>query len=67
MNEYERVFYLSTQIQYSKTIKSRTVSTGQKGSKSIYNCPERYVNEEAHCFNLYDTAVIVITGCCCWC
>ena len=66
MNEYERVFYLSTQMQYSKTIKSRTVSTGQKGSKSIYNCPERYVNEEAHCFNLYDTAVIVITGCC-WC
>ena len=27
-----------------KTVKSRTVSTGQKGSKSTYNCPKRYVN-----------------------
>jgi len=25
------------------------VSTGQKGSKSTYNCPKRYVNEETHC------------------
>jgi len=32
-----------------KTVKSRTVSTGQKGSKSTYICPKRYVNEETHC------------------
>jgi len=25
------------------------VSTGQKGSKSTYSCPKRYVNEETHC------------------
>ena len=39
---------LSTQIQCCKTVKSRTVSTGQKGSNSTYNCPKRYVNEETH-------------------
>jgi len=44
MNEW--IFYSSTQIQYSKTVKSRTVSTGQRGSKSAYNGPKRYVNEE---------------------
>ena len=43
--------HLSTQIEYNtvKTVKSITVSTGQKGSKSTYNCPERYVNERTHC------------------
>jgi len=25
------------------------VSIGSKGSKSTYNCPKRYVNEETHC------------------
>jgi len=44
----ERILYSSTQIQYSKTVKSRTVSTGEKYSKSTYNCPKRYVNEEIH-------------------
>jgi len=43
------IFYLSSQIQYSKTVKSRTVSTGQKSSRSTYKCPKRYVNEETHC------------------
>ena len=47
MNEW--ISYLSTQIQYTKTSKSRTVSTGQKGSESTYNCPIRYANEETHC------------------
>ena len=37
----EWIFYLSTQIQYSKRVNSRTVSTGQKGSKSTYNCHKR--------------------------
>ena len=32
-----------------KTVNSRTVSTGQKDSKSTYNCPERYANEETRC------------------
>ena len=32
-----------------KTVKSRTVSTGQKGSKSTYNCNKRHVNKETHC------------------
>ena len=47
---YLFIFYSSTQIQFNtvKTVKSRTVSTGQKGSKSTYNCPKRYVNEETH-------------------
>jgi len=44
----ERILYSSTQIQYSKTVKSRTVSTGEKYSKSTYNCHKRYVNEEIH-------------------
>ena len=35
-----------------KTVKSRTVSTGQKSSKSTYNCPERQVNEETHLYTL---------------
>jgi len=45
LNEYfERIFYLSTRTQYSKTVKSRTVSTGQKGSQRTYNCPKRYAS-----------------------
>ena len=45
MNEY-----IIHQHRYNtvKTVKSRTVSTGQKGSKSAYNCAKRYVNEETH-------------------
>jgi len=31
-----------------KTVKSNTVSTGQKGSKSTYNCPKWYVNAHAY-------------------
>jgi len=47
MNEWIWIFILSAQIQYSKNSKkNRTVSTGQKGSKSTYNCHKRYVNEE---------------------
>jgi len=47
MNEY-----LIHQHRYNtvKTVKNRTVSTGQKGSRSTNNCsPKRYVNEETHC------------------
>jgi len=45
LNEFE---YFIHQHRYStvKTVKSRTVSTGQKGSKSTYNCPKRYVIED---------------------
>jgi len=45
MNEY-----IIHQHRYNtvKPVKSRTVSTGQKGSKSTYNCAKRYVNEETH-------------------
>jgi len=32
-----------------KTVQSRTVSTGQKGSKSTYNFRKRYVSEETYC------------------
>jgi len=40
MNEYhEYVIYQHT-YNTVKTVKSRTVSTGQKGSKSTYNCPK---------------------------
>jgi len=43
--------YFIYQQRYNrvKTAKSRTVSTGQKGSKSTYSCPKRYVNEETQC------------------
>jgi len=47
MNEW--IFCLSTQMQYSKKVRSKTVSTGEKGSKSTYNYPKRQVNEETHC------------------
>ena len=43
MNEY--LFYLH-RYYTAKTVKNRTVSTGQKSSKSTYNCPKRYVNGE---------------------
>ena len=46
MNEY---FIHQHRYNTVKIIKSRTVSTGQKGSKSTYNCSKRYVNEETHC------------------
>jgi len=46
MNEY---FIDQHRYNAVKTLKSRTVSTGQKGSKSTYNCPKRYVKEETHC------------------
>ena len=45
MNEY---FIHQHTYNAVKTVTSRTVSTGQ-GSKSTYNCPKRYVNEETHC------------------
>ena len=53
----EWVFYLSTQIQYSKTtVKSRTVSTGQKGSKSTHDdCPKTRTSP-------YGDAIINIYG-----
>ena len=43
--------YFIHQHRYNtvKTVKSRTVSTEQKGSKSTYNCPKRYINKETHC------------------
>ena len=40
MNEY---FIYQHNIKYSKTAKSRTVSTGQKCSKSTYKCPKTTV------------------------
>jgi len=39
MNEY---FIHQHRYSTVKTVKSRTVSTGQKGSKSTYNCPALY-------------------------
>ena len=43
--------YFIYQLRYNavKTVNSSTVSTGQKGSKNIYNCPKRYVNEQTRC------------------
>jgi len=46
MDEY---FIYQHRYNTVKTVKSRTVSIGSKGSKSTYNCPKRYVNEETHC------------------
>ena len=46
MNKY---FIHQHRYKTVKTVNSRTVSTGQKGSKSTYNYPKRCVNEETHC------------------
>ena len=51
MNEY---FIHQRRYNTVKTVKSRTVSTGRKGSKSAHNCPERYVNEETR-YSLVDS------------
>ena len=41
-DERTSILFINTdKIAYSKTVKSRTVSTGQKGSKSTYSCPKR--------------------------
>jgi len=42
MNEY---FIFKHIYNIVKTVNSRTVSTGQKGSKSTYKCPKRYVSK----------------------
>ena len=47
MNEY---FICQDRYNTVKTVKSRSVSTGQKGSKSTYKCPK---NEETHCTKTY--------------
>jgi len=46
-----RIEYFIHQHRYNTviTVKSRTVSTGQKGSKSTYNCPKTNFYEETHC------------------
>jgi len=43
------ILFFNTDTNTVKTVKSGTVSTEQKGSKSTYNCPTRYVNDETHC------------------
>ena len=48
MNEYFMNFICQHRYNAAKAVKSRTVSTGQKGSKSAYNCTNRYVSEETH-------------------
>ena len=45
-NERMNIFFHQHRYNTVKTVKSRTVSTGQKGSKSTQSCLKRYVNED---------------------
>jgi len=43
------IFYLSTQVQYSKNSKEQNCVDWTERLKKHLNCPKRYVNEETHC------------------